>query len=178
MFLWTSVFLRTTQCCESGDRTPHGHRCENLNSNILRVLIICSLLCIFLEVLAWRSVQQTSKETDINVLILFYYTYHYMFRSIRSFSGGYMSVEPSLLTYHKIFTRYIPKFKQNLPPACSLVCWTYFFDPEDGGDKFLRNIGWNSTDYMASYPRRSYSSKPPLWKPQILQNYLHFATFY
>jgi hypothetical protein len=29
----------------------------------------------------------------------------------------------------------------NLPPACSLVCWTYFFDPEDGGDMFLRNVG-------------------------------------
>jgi hypothetical protein len=23
------------------------------------------------------------------------------------------------------------------------------FDPEDGQDKFLRNIGWLSTDYMA-----------------------------
>jgi hypothetical protein len=22
----------------------------------------------------------------------------------------------------------------------------YFFDPEDGGDMFLRNFGWNSTD--------------------------------
>jgi hypothetical protein len=28
------------------------------------------------------------------------------------------------------------------------------FDPEDGGDIFLRNIGWLSTDYMALYPRR------------------------
>jgi hypothetical protein len=27
-----------------------------------------------------------------------------------------------------------------------------------GGDMFLRNVGWNSTDYMASYPRRWYSS--------------------
>jgi hypothetical protein len=44
------------------------------------------------------------------------------------------------------------------PPACSLVCWTYFFGPEDGGDKFLRNVGCNSTDYTASYPRRWYSS--------------------
>jgi hypothetical protein len=22
-----------------------------------------------------------------------------------------------------------------------LVCWTYFFDPEDGGYMFLRNVG-------------------------------------
>jgi hypothetical protein len=27
------------------------------------------------------------------------------------------------------------------------LCWTYFLDPEDGGDMFLRNVGWNSTDY-------------------------------
>jgi hypothetical protein len=29
-----------------------------------------------------------------------------------------------------------------------------FFDPENGGDMFLRNIGWLSTDYTASYARR------------------------
>jgi hypothetical protein len=34
--------------------------------------------------------------------------------------------------------------------------------PEDGGDTFLRNVGYNSTDYTASYPRRRYSSTPPL----------------
>jgi hypothetical protein len=28
-----------------------------------------------------------------------------------------------------------------------------FFDPEDGGDMFLRNVGWLLTDYMALYPR-------------------------
>jgi hypothetical protein len=32
-----------------------------------------------------------------------------------------------------------------------------FFDPEDGGDTFLRNVGCYSTDYTASYPRRWYS---------------------
>jgi hypothetical protein len=42
-------------------------------------------------------------------------------------------------------------------------------DPEDGGDMFLRNVGWNSTDYTASYPRRWYSLYPQLWIPQILQ---------
>jgi hypothetical protein len=30
-----------------------------------------------------------------------------------------------------------------------------FFEPEDGGDTFLRNVGYNSMDYTASYPRRS-----------------------
>jgi hypothetical protein len=43
-----------------------------------------------------------------------------------------------------------------------LTCWfllNYFFDPEDGGDTFLRNVGCNSTDYTASYARRRYSSR-------------------
>jgi hypothetical protein len=35
--------------------------------------------------------------------------------------------------------------------------WTYVFHPEVGGDIFLRNVGWNSTGYMASYSRRRYS---------------------
>jgi hypothetical protein len=28
-----------------------------------------------------------------------------------------------------------------------------FFDPEDGGDMFLRNVGWISMKYTALYPR-------------------------
>jgi hypothetical protein len=42
---------------------------------------------------------------------------------------------------------------------CSLLSTTgwfaeLFFDPEDGGDMFLRNVGCYPTDYTASYPRR------------------------
>jgi hypothetical protein len=50
--------------------------------------------------------------------------------------------------------------KKSRPRACLLAgsCWNYFFDPEDGGDIFLRNVGCNSTEYKASYPRRWYSS--------------------
>jgi hypothetical protein len=33
-----------------------------------------------------------------------------------------------------------------------------FFYTENGGDMFLRNIGWLSTDYTALYPRRYKSS--------------------
>jgi hypothetical protein len=41
------------------------------------------------------------------------------------------------------------------PHALPLVsCSTYFFDPEDGKDLFLRNVGWHLTDYTALYPRR------------------------
>jgi hypothetical protein len=32
------------------------------------------------------------------------------------------------------------------------------FDPEDGADIFLRNVGLLSTDYTALYPRRQNSS--------------------
>jgi hypothetical protein len=35
-----------------------------------------------------------------------------------------------------------------------LVLAEIFFDPEDGDDMFLRNVGCISTDYTASYPRR------------------------
>jgi hypothetical protein len=48
------------------------------------------------------------------------------------------------------------KFSKNQKAKKWPACWTYFFDPEDGGDMFLRNVGWNSTDYTASYPRRWY----------------------
>jgi hypothetical protein len=34
-----------------------------------------------------------------------------------------------------------------------ISCLPYFFDPEDGGDMFLRNIGWLITDYAAIYPQ-------------------------
>jgi hypothetical protein len=50
--------------------------------------------------------------------------------------------------------------KQSRRPTCFhagiLLC--LFFDPEDGGDMFLRNVGRLSTDYTALYPRRKYSS--------------------
>jgi hypothetical protein len=32
-----------------------------------------------------------------------------------------------------------------------------FFDPEDGGDQFLRNVGRLSTDHTMLYPKRYYS---------------------
>jgi hypothetical protein len=39
-------------------------------------------------------------------------------------------------------------------PAYLLVLVEIFFDPEDGGDMLLRNVGSISTDYTASHPRR------------------------
>jgi hypothetical protein len=51
-------------------------------------------------------------------------------------------------------------FNQNgLPTAFTQVsCSAHLFDPEDGGDMFLRDISWHSTDYTALYPRRESSS--------------------
>jgi hypothetical protein len=34
-----------------------------------------------------------------------------------------------------------------------------FLHPEDGGDMFLQNVGWLSTDYTALYSKRQYSSE-------------------
>jgi hypothetical protein len=54
----------------------------------------------------------------------------------------------------------------NSQQACHLFARWFaelFFDPEDGADTFFRNVGYNSTHYTASYPRRRYSSKPPIW---------------
>jgi hypothetical protein len=40
-----------------------------------------------------------------------------------------------------------------------------FFDYEDGGDMFLRNVGWLSTDHVALYPRRqNFSNIPVYWR--------------
>jgi hypothetical protein len=39
-----------------------------------------------------------------------------------------------------------------------------FFDPQDGGYIFLRNVGELSTDYTALYPRRQNSSEEFLFK--------------
>jgi hypothetical protein len=48
-----------------------------------------------------------------------------------------------------------------------LLC--LFFDPEYGGDIFLRNLGWLSTDYTALYPRRQNPSNVILFAALRLQ---------
>jgi hypothetical protein len=38
--------------------------------------------------------------------------------------------------------------------VASRALLSLFFDPEDGGEMFLLNICWLSTDYTALYPRK------------------------
>jgi hypothetical protein len=42
------------------------------------------------------------------------------------------------------------------------------FNPEDGGDMFLRKVGWLSTDKTVFYLRRQNSSQAMLSEPQMI----------
>jgi hypothetical protein len=60
------------------------------------------------------------------------------------------------------------------PAACSACCLLHagfslglLFDPEDGGDMFVRNVDWHSLNYTALYPTRLNNLKLNL--PDILQ---------
>jgi hypothetical protein len=51
---------------------------------------------------------------------------------------------------------------------------------EDGGDTFLRNVGYHSTHYTASYPRRRYSSLSVYHSQTLhsaLQSCIHLVVF-
>jgi hypothetical protein len=60
----------------------------------------------------------------------------------------------------EVFTAVVLKsiiFWDMTPCSCHLLARWFaelFFDPEDGGDTLLRNVGYNYMDYTASYPRR------------------------
>jgi hypothetical protein len=64
-----------------------------------------------------------------------------------------------------LFPIYTPVFRLAVSSACHLLtCRKIFLDPEDGADIFLRNVGWISTDYTTSHPRRWYSSNNKFYK--------------
>jgi hypothetical protein len=69
---------------------------------------------------------------------------------------GYLRQMDYIHVGFEVFTAVVMKsiIFWDMTPCSPLSCCTYFFNPEDGGDKFLRNVGRNSTNYMASYPRR------------------------
>jgi hypothetical protein len=80
---------------------------------------------------------------------------------LRAKSIIFWDVTPcSLLSCNRRFGGTYRLHLQGLLATCLLAvsCWNYLFDPEDGGDMFLRNVGCNLRDYTASHPRRWYSS--------------------
>jgi hypothetical protein len=68
-----------------------------------------------------------------------------------------LSKEFCLLGYNAVHSVEIhPTIRRNIsPPFCFMMDLAkYIFDPEDGGDMFLPNVGKISTDYTALCPRR------------------------
>jgi hypothetical protein len=52
------------------------------------------------------------------------------------------------------------RWKAELLATCFRAGFSFglFFDPEDGDDIFIRNVGWLLTDYRMLYARRQNSS--------------------
>jgi hypothetical protein len=72
-------------------------------------------------------------------------------------------------------------------PACYMLRVGFllglFFDPEDGGDMFLWNVGLLSTDYKALHPRRYNSSRfkcslSKLERLETKRDFFHFRSEY
>jgi hypothetical protein len=69
--------------------------------------------------------------------------------------------EYHLLGYNAVYTiECQPTCRRDIsaPSFMQVSCSAYFFDPEDGGDMFLRNVGWYGTDYTTLYTRKWYPS--------------------
>jgi hypothetical protein len=99
------------------------------------------------------------------------YTFLTVYSVWGSHSGGYE--EFYLLGYIAVkFVESLPSFRRSVSPPSSgsyklrkKPAWKLvasraglFYDSEDGGDMFLRNIGWLSSGYMVFYPRGRNSS--------------------
>jgi hypothetical protein len=65
----------------------------------------------------------------------------------------------------------------------TIICYhaffllSLFFEPEDGGDKFLRNVRRHSKEFT-SYPTSRTCSQQPLWEPQISNFYCQYLVFF
>jgi hypothetical protein len=74
-----------------------------------------------------------------------------------------IGVPPEIRTVHLPITSLERWFYANILPKMLDTCFhaglllCLFFDPEDGGDMFLRIVGWLSTDYTTLYPKRQNS---------------------
>jgi hypothetical protein len=93
-------------------------------------------------------------------------TQFYKYRILRSHSGGYeitvfWDITPRVPL--KVNRRFGGTYRQHTAwkQVAGRVATCFhagillgLFDPEDGGDMFLRNFRWLSTDYTALFPRK------------------------
>jgi hypothetical protein len=113
-------------------------------------------LNLFLPPWIWRRYYPSKRRLNLNglrgvifqmtlLLVGFRWTYFFTLKMEAIFSSE-MSVETHRL--HGVI------FQNTL--LLVDIRWTRFFHPEDGGDDFLRIVGWNSTGYSASYSGRRF----------------------
>jgi hypothetical protein len=97
---------------------------------------------------------------------------------------GLVKIMIKIKTAHQIKTRSLLKGTNfwDITPCSPLSVnrsfgETYRIHLQGRKNKFSKKPAWkqaasHSTDYTALYPRRLYSSQPPLWEPQILHSSL------
>jgi hypothetical protein len=77
-----------------------------------------------------------------------------------------LQIYAHILITHKVGHLVAQKYTATCFMLVSIL--DYRFDPEDGGDMFLRNICRLKTDYMALYPRRYNSPEINLRFPLVI----------
>jgi hypothetical protein len=60
----------------------------------------------------------------------------------------------TLCVFYNFITQWVQTEKNRLTTCFHDSYLLGLFDPEDGGDMFLRNVSWFSPGYKALYPRR------------------------
>jgi hypothetical protein len=87
-----------------------------------------------------------------------------VYRCLQSTDACFLSFIFSLFSYSRIIKRGISQ-AQNQHEAYSAAYYVLYdalFDPEDGGDILLRNVGLFPSEYTAPYLRRQNASWTPL----------------
>jgi hypothetical protein len=125
---------------------------EFKESRWLLSIMTCSWLspfCVFKQFSASYCIQEVLGRTN-RLLSLVRHGPHWERRVQRFF---YWRVSSS--GKWRLVVRWVTTDAARLLPCHPLdcwICWTYFLDPEDGGDVFLRNFDFNSTDYRPHIP--------------------------
>jgi hypothetical protein len=125
-----------------------------------------SRVCVAIKIHIVRSSVLWHRAVCICCCVLLYYDTVLWSGSLQDSMGSILILKSSI--FWNITTRSPLKVRWKQSPACYLLHAGFllclFFDTENGGDMFLRNVCWLSTDYTALYPRRQNSSL--LWEPQ------------